>query len=751
MILPRLRIITWVFVVLFIAVDVRLAHLQFVARDFWMSEARATQEDGESVPFRRGALLDRFGKPLAIGEIDQTLNVLAWTFRRETPIGIVVGGMRHLIEHCGRSDLRVPQVHEVVQQPAQWVKALLEMDQARLAQTTQRYAADYGFYARRVLELTEQEFREKVKTLPETEPYRSLRADAVERAVERIEEHAAALDDLARAIGQTRAELLFAIDEKLGEVEEMIRGAVAASATPPDSKQLRAFRRDYENRVQLLARGIPYKAVFLVNMAPGRFTGLSIRDVDSRRYPSKYEDLAPTLIGWVGEATPEVCERTRRNELRLRELESRDGEMIDDQIAREIEQLRTTLRHDDYLPEEQLGREGLEAVLEPVLRGHRGWKIVRRDRERNDIELLDQKPAIDGQDVSLTLDADLTLACQRVLERASYDGAIVLLDPKDGAIRAMASRPSPTRHDLENDYGKLATDDRRFPLFHRAFRTPGNPPPPGSVFKVIVAAAGLESGDLAEYTTADCEFRYEVFGKTLRCLGTHPGIDLKTALAKSCNIFFYKVAPSIGYTAIVDMARRFGIGNSSGFGDPKKLGLEGEARSIGEMAFLPPPKQQSALYLLQTAIGHGGFDDITPLQVATFIAPFANNGYRITPYLVDRIGENEAPRTPSARIGLKSSTLDIIRRAMEMTCEPHGTAGPVDGIDLRRWKVAGKTGTPQEAGDIDHAWFAGYFPHDHPRLVFAILQQNTESGGGRTCRPLLFDLLNQPELEAYVQ
>lgn len=752
MILFRLRVLTWVFVALFVIVDVRLMHLQFVARDFWVAEARSTQEGGEYVPFRRGALLDRFDKPLAVGEIEQTLNLHASDFRRETPIGLVSGAHRYLREVCGRQDVTVPAIHEIVQQPERWVRSYLEERRASIDALPQRLADDCKFYARKLLDLTESRFREAYADLAPDDALVELREGGVEIAVAAIEAQALAIGDLADAMGVKRSDLLFTMQEKVEFVESRIRSAAEAAQVLPHEKKMRDFRRDWENRVQLLVRGISYKAVFLVNMAPERFVGLAIRDVDSRRYPAKFENLAPTLIGTVGAATPEVCQVTHKNELRLRELEARDPKDIDDAAADEIYQLRSAIRHKDYLPEEQLGRDGLEAVLEPVLRGRRGWKRVKRDRSQNDIEFLGGEPAIDGQDVRLTLDADLQLAAQRALDRARYDGAIVLIDPKDGAIRAMASRPNPTRKQLDEDYGKLLKDPR-YPLYHRAYRLAGNPPPPGSVFKVIVAAAGLESGALGEFTAVDCAKRYEIYGKTLNCLGTHPGIDLKTALAKSCNIFFYKTAPGIGYGNIVDTARRFGLGAPSGFGDPTLLRIEGEAKSIGEMAFRLPAKQESALYVLQTAIGHGAIDDVTPLQVATMIAPFANYGFRVTPYLVDRIGENEAPRTPPAKIGLKVSTIDVIRRAMEMVCEPGGTAHPRDGMDLRRFKVAGKSGTPQsvENGrEVDHAWFAGYFPHDHPRLVFAILQQNTETGGATTCAPILYDLLNQPECGAYL-
>src|SRR5262249_21259706 len=153
-----------------------------------------------------------------------------------------------------------------------------------------------------------------------------------------------------------------------------------------------------------------------------RFAGIEIRDIDSRRYPAKYENLAPMLIGWVGDATAQLCDRTKQHELRLRELESKPPEEVDDQAALEMEQLRRADRHDDHRPEEQLGREGMEGVLEAALRGHRGWKHVKHDRAQNDVELIDELAPIDGQDVRLTLDAELQLATQRAIDHFEYEG-----------------------------------------------------------------------------------------------------------------------------------------------------------------------------------------------------------------------------------------------------------------------------------------------------------------------------------------
>ncbi len=763
MILERLRWLTWIFVLLFAVVDARLAHLQFVARDFWEGEARATREDGEFVPFRRGAILDRFGKPLAVGEIDQTLNLLYSKFRRETPLGQISAGVRTMIDDLGRSDLEQPAMHEILQQPERWTRALLSESQADLAKAPRSVRYDYWFYTRSLLGMTEKEFRAAREATPLDKPFSELVPDAIPRAVARIKVQADALRELAAAIGQDRPWLVTTIENKLADLETQISKQVAAARSKSDgqggddlkarsdAKVVRPIRQDYESRLQLLSRGIPYKAVFLVNTTPDRFAGFEIRDIDSRRYPAKYENIAPMLIGWVGDAPPALCEVTRQHELRLRELESREPEAIDDDAAREIEQLKHTIRSDDYRPEEQLGREGMEGVLEAALRGHRGWKRVKHDRAQRDVELLDEDQPIDGQDVRLTLDAELQLAAERAMEHFHHQGSVVLLDPEDGAIRAMATWPNPTREQIKNDYSELV-EDKLHPLFHRAFHMPGNPPPPGSVFKLVVAAAGLESGVLGEFTEHFCAKEFDAHGMILHCLFHHGTLSLKDAIEKSCNVYFYETGAALGYARITDMARRFGIGTPSGFGDPRKLGLGGESRAVVEDKWLPPAKSTSYAFTLQSAIGQAAFDDITPLQVATFVAPFANGGDRVTPYLVDRIGDAPAPHTPPEKIGLKPSTIRIIDDAMKMVVEPpHGTARPENGQDLRLWRVAGKTGTPEVERGEDHAWFAGYFPAENPTLVFAFYAEAIGKHGGTVGRPFMFDLLSQPELESYVK
>lgn len=754
MILTRLRFVTWVFAALYLVVVGRLVHLQFVAREFWDNEALNARTDEESVPFRRGSILDRWGNPLAVGEIDQTLYLVFGEFRKKTALGQAFAALRMLSEDGGRK-YAPPTLRQILAAKSAWMERLLAETPQSIDLLPRRARDDYGFYLRGLLGLTETDLRRLRERLKPDQPYRELLPDVKAHAVEAIASHEAALKDLADAIEQPLDDLLAAMEGRIEEIDRALSRAAAGSEASPDARQMLTWKRDYESRRMMLVRGVPYRAVYYLNMVPGRFDGIEVHDVDSRRYADAYATISPLLIGWVGDSTPELLEDTTRDRLRFRELESQPAGLVDDNAASEIDRLRDKLRKSDYLADEQLGKYGLEALLEPVLRGQRGWRNVEHDRSGADVQLLYQYAPVDGQDVKLTLDADLQLAAERVLEKRNHPGAIVLIDPRDGAIRALASFPNPTRQQIKEDYGDLLKD-KRHPLFNRCYRSPGNPPPPGSVFKLIVATAGLEAGLLSEGTVEECGKYLQVGAKRLSCLGLHGDIDLVTALQKSCNIFFYKVAGTIGLERIEDMAARFGVGVESGFGSPQFLGIEGNAQSLGEMAF-PPADGRVKLFVMQTAIGHAAYDDITPLQVATLVAPFANGGDRVRPWLVDTIGGKPAKRTPPAHIGLKDSTLATIRLAMQRVCEPGGTANPSveEGIDLRKFKVAGKTGTPQQevSGSggkmIIHAWFAGFFPFDAPKLAFAVYVEDSEEHGGHACKPILWDLLNQPEMEPY--
>lgn len=744
----RLRVLLWMFAALFAVVEGRLVHLQFVTRSFWEGEALASRTGGRSSPFRRGAIYDRYGRALAIGETNHTLSFVFADFRRETPVGQVIGAARLLL--AGSDDgLGRDLVRDVLARPDEWLRYVLNRTEAGVEQRLPQDRTDFLFYVRRLLELSESEFRDlRKRGREENLTFEKLVPKGLAAASERIREQRQSIADLAGSIERTPDELVALVDAVVKELDQALARSVKRHSTAPNVKQMRAMRKDYENRARVLQRVVPYRAVYLVNLVPERFTGFEIRDVDSRVYPDAYASLSPVLIGWVGYPDAAELEKTDEDSRKYQELRARSPELIDTETAEHIEALKDRLRHVAYGPDEEQGKEGVEALLEPLLRGKRGWRVVEKDSSHQDTKLLEGIPPVAGLDAYLTLDAELQLACERTLEQNAHASAIALIDPNDGAIRALATWPNPSRKDLREKYAELAADPQK-PLQQRAYRPPGNPPPPGSVFKLVAAAAGLENGIIGPHTELTCEEHLTVGRVRLKCLFHHGSIGVVKALEKSCNLFFYKMARELKLDPLVEMARRFGLGVATGFGDPKVLGLPDGAVSLREIPCKIDTSDHSVVNTMRSAIGQAAFDDITPLQVAMMVAPYANGGKRVRPWLVDRVGDRKLPRTPPEPIGLKRSTIDTVREGMIAVAET-GTARADKGFDLKPYRVAAKTGTPQAANELDHAWIAGFLPYDKPVLAFAVFFENIDAHGGDVGVPVLGQFLEQPETQAFL-
>jgi len=748
MILKRLQVLGWIFAILIGLVQAQLIRLQFVTRDFWEGEARASRIGGQPMPFQRGSIYDRYGRPLAEGETVNRLSLIYHEFRRESVIGQLIGAGLILCDLPGQPESEAPPaptVRRVLERPAEWIRFVLETREEALEGLATREADDFKFYVRNLLELEEARFRKLSEAaLDEHRPFSTLVEDGPGRVLERLRDQARAIQELAASVDAGHAEFIDLIDRQIEEIRAAVNRSIRRSPSTLSVGQQRAIQKDHESRARVLVRTVTYRSVFLVNLVPERFMGFRVEDVSRRSYPAAARDISPALLGWVGYPTDEMLRQAEDAIQLYGELRSRPPAEIDLDTAEHIEWLRQQIRHHDYRADEEQGRAGLEALLEPVLRGRRGWRIVERDSARQDTRLLEMTQPVNGLDVWLTLDLDLQRASERVLESKQLRGAIVLLDPKDGAIRALASWPNPTRQEIRKEYADLLRDPDH-PLHQRAYRPPGNPPPPGSIFKVVAAAAALESGAVDRNTTYECDQFYQV-GRTrlkLKCMGRHGSIGLVTALEKSCNIYFYKLARELPLRPVLEMASAFGLGEATGFGDPARLGLPAGAVSLGEMD-CPLQPGPGLTFAMRTLIGHAAIDDVTPLQVAGMMAALANGGQRVHPWLIDMIGDQPAPRTAPAPIGLSQETLAVIRTGMIKAAET-GTARPRGGVDLRPYKVAAKTGTPEDATGVDHAWIAGYFPHDQPQLAFAIFLEHIGKGGGAAGTPLLGELLGQPE------
>lgn len=753
MVLRRIRFLVAVTALLFGVLWIRLAHLQAMEHDFWEREALASRTGGRPVPFARGDILDRFGRPLAEGEIVHRLDFVFHTFRRETPLGLLYGALRLLADREPELSDHRWTLAAVASRSEEAAERLLEWRLSSIRSWDGRARGDLFFYARRLLGLEEREARRRwEKALERDGRIGDLVPNARARIVAAAARQREALADLEEALGWSPGSLLERIDQEVARLEARV-AAETASLGDLSVKRRRSVRRDLERRPRTLEPRAPFRVVYLIHLVPERYAGFRIEDVERRLYPDETRDVAPLLVGRVGAPSPEAIERRERDRREYLRLISLPSERKDASIAERIALLRDRLRFEHVLPDEEVGISGLERTLEPVLRGRRGWRLEERTGDRRLERVLELVAPLDGLDVRLSLDADLQRAAQEVLDAHAEKGALVVLDPRDGEVLALATTPRPTRDDLRRRYAELVADPAG-PLYHRAYRPPGNPPPPGSVFKLVTAAAALEAGALDPAELLRCDGTLHVGGTVLQCYHRlpHGSIDVVEALARSCNVFFYEVARRVRLAPLVAAARAAGFGEPTGIADPQRLGLEPGTPGLGE-AGCPLQPGRGLLFAMRTAIGHAAVDDCTPLQVARMVSAVANGGFVVAPRLVLEIGGVPVPRAAPRPVGWSKRTLDVLREGMIAAVE-YGTARPTNGDDLRRYRVAAKTGTPQaiERGRyVEHAWMAGFLPYDRPVLAFAVFVEDSPVGGGRATRPIVAALLRRPEAQRAIE
>ena len=393
---------------------------------------------------------------------------------------------------------------------------------------------------------------------------------------------------------------------------------------------------------------------------------------------------------------------------------------------------------------------GLERQYESLLRGRRGTLVEKTDRSGRILECERAvEPGI-GRDLVLTLDARLQATVESLLDGAlarralvgppagPAGGAIVLLDVRSGAILAAASAP---RFDPNGSAGADGTQvaallaDPGHPLFDRVTRMAI---PPGSVFKIVSAAALVEAAAIDPHEPLFCQ-GYLRAPDQQRCaiyrrhgIG-HDEVALADALAQSCNVYFFHHAGRLGLRGLVDWASRFGFGRVTG------VDLPGE--SAGTLPALADDgsgaaRARGVAEAQLLSIGQGRLE-VTPLQVARMMAAVANGGLLVTPHVVCGLGLTEhgepAPEAsaenadPPVRIpppqpipGLHPATLAAIREGLKrVVSDPRGTAHAT--VFLDSIEIAGKTGTAETGADgAEHAWFAGYAPAAHPQVAFAV-------------------------------
>lgn len=413
-------------------------------------------------------------------------------------------------------------------------------------------------------------------------------------------------------------------------------------------------------------------------------------------------------------------------------------------------------------PRFQVGRVGVEAKMEHLLRGKAGNKEVEVNVRGRVMRELSRREGIAGSDVQLTVDTRLQAFVQARLSGES--ASAVVMDVSNGDLVAIASGPSfdPNkfvRGISQADYTALVENKYR-PLANKSVQ---GLYPPGSTYKMVTALAALEAGVLGVGETIYCPGHKEVGGRRFHCWnrGGHGWMDLHDSLMRSCDVYYYDLAERVGIEKISAMARKLGLGLRHDL--PMSAVAEGIAPTK-DWKFRSRKQDWVVGDTLNAAIGQG-YVLSSPLQLAVMTARLAT-GMAIRPRLVRSVNGVEQPVLSDGPLGLSPTHLTHIRQAMyAVNNERRGTAWASRTIG-EEMTIAGKTGTSQVRSVVvdndevpweqrDHALYVGFAPYDAPRYAVSVVVEHG-GGGSQAAAPVARDVLlaalsdeRRPDLEAY--
>ncbi|MBD2104076.1 penicillin-binding protein 2 [Leptolyngbya sp. FACHB-261] len=378
-----------------------------------------------------------------------------------------------------------------------------------------------------------------------------------------------------------------------------------------------------------------------------------------------------------------------------------------------------------YRLSDVVGQTGAEAAFESSLRGKWGGQQVEVDGAGQVLRILGEIPPQAGGNVHLTLDVNVQKAAEAAL--GNRKGAVIAMDPNNGAVLAMVSRPAfdpnlfSTRI-TDAQWQQLQNQD--FPFVNRALQGYA----PASTFKIVTTAAGIESGKFSPSTVLNT-FAYLEIGGIQFWDHNQAGfgaLGFTGALAQSSDTFFYQVGRSIGEKTLIDWTKRFGFGSLTG------IELKEENRGLVPDETWKQQQIGEPWYLGDTinmSIGQG-FLQATPLQVAVMGAVVANGGYRVKPHL---LLEREPQRNWRTSLNLSAATLKVLQQGLHEVVTD-GTARVMNAPNLPA--NAGKTGTAEDPPRRSHTWYVGYAPLDQPQILVVAFVENSGGGGGSTAAPI---------------
>jgi penicillin-binding protein 2 len=428
-----------------------------------------------------------------------------------------------------------------------------------------------------------------------------------------------------------------------------------------------------------------------------------VEEVPTRQYPAAA--LAGHLFGYVGEAN-------------------------DTQIG------------DGVTQGQIVGQSGIEKVYNKLLMGEDGAKRVVVNSMGREIRTLEEIPAKEGRRVQLTIDYDLQQAAEDGFRKAGFNGAALIMDPRNGEVLTMVSLPSYDPNAFASGIDRTAwtalNTDKLRPLQNRVIQGRYSP---GSTFKIVVATAALEEGIVTPDFRVYCGGGASFFGRYFKChlAGGHGSIDMRHAIEKSCNVYFYTLGNMLGVDKIHKWAENLGLHGKTGIDLPNEQeslvpSTEWKRRRTGEKWY--------AGETISVSIGQGQVS-VTPASLAEMITTVANGGTRVTPHVVKAVDDGAGwkavpPPTVADRVAFRPETMAALHDGLWLAVNGAGTAGRarIAGRD-----VAGKTGTAQvisnqgrdraRAAGIDvrdHGWFVFFAPKENPVIAGVIFAEHGEHG-----------------------
>jgi penicillin-binding protein 2 len=493
------------------------------------------------------------------------------------------------------------------------------------------------------------------------------------------------------------------VREQTKDIEETLRRL--ALATGADEMVMRETvnrrRREPSYRPIVLIENATRAQWFAV--AARNLPGIIYQPVPTRKYPSS--EIAAHVFGYVGEVTEQQ------------------------------------LASDDYRgaePGAVVGHAGVEKALNRYLMGKDGTKEVIVNSLGREIDVWREEPPIEGQRVQLTIDADVQKAIEDGFTASTFNGAAVVLDPRNGEVLGFSSRPAydPNAFAAGIDratWNSLNTDDLR-PLQNRAVQGRYSP---GSTFKMAVGLAGLEEGIITPSTTFYCPGGQSFYGRYFKChkKDGHGTVDLRKAIEQSCDVYFYNVGNMLGVDRINKWATLFGLGVKSNIDLPNEV--TGLVPSTAWKA-TTREKKWYAGETISVAIGQGQVS-VTPVSLAVYAATLGNGGVRITPHLLKAVHDGKTWKPvpappPQSTVEVTMDKLQAVRDGMwNVVNSPSGTGrrARIEGKD-----VCGKTGTAQVISNQgrlaarttknlrDHGWFVFFAPRDNPEIAGVVFVEH---------------------------